>query len=496
MPAQKTAITAEQLASLSHEFRTPLNGVLGMAQLLAGTRLTAEQKSYVSALNESGQHLLGLVNEVLDFAKLGAGRIETQSAGFDLEDLLRSLTELVAPRAHEKGLEIGWAAAPGLTRLTGDEGRLRQVLLNFLGNAVKFTQDGGVTLTAEPRGGNIRFTVADSGPGVPEADRARVFEPFVQTDPAHAHQLGGAGLGLAIAQRLAEAMSGAVGLEDSPLGGAAFWIELPGRAAAALDRPLDGRRVVVASANPALREVAARQVAASGGAAVPVASRAEAVAARGDVLLIDDALIGESAPAALGAPAIVLLSPAQRDRIAPRRRQGFEGYLIKPLRRSSLAERIGVALGDAAEAAPQEDDRIVRAELSGRRVLLAEDDPISAILARTLLTREGCEVDHVANGEAAVEAAGAGAYDLILMDVRMPRLSGMDAARHLRAQGSPTPIVALTADAFEDDRRACLAAGMDDFLVKPLAPEALRGVLTRWAADGWTRPAAHAKLAG
>ncbi|HYD44525.1 MAG TPA: response regulator [Phenylobacterium sp.] len=495
MSARQTAITAEQLASLSHEFRTPLNGVLGMAQLLAGTRLTAEQQSYVSALAESGQHLLGLVNEVLDFAKLGAGRIETQAAEFDLEDLLRQVAELVAPRAHEKGLEIGWAAAPGLSRLTTDEGRLRQVLLNFLGNAVKFTQAGGVLLTAEPRGGAIRFTVADSGPGVPAADRARVFEPFVQTDPAHAHQLGGAGLGLAIAQRLAEAMGGAVGLDASPLGGAAFWVELPGRAGVP-DQALAGRRVVVASARPALRDAAARQVAASGGEAVQVASRAEAVAAAADVILIDEALIGEAPAAALGAPAIVLLSPAERDRIAARRRQGFEGYLIKPLRRRSLAERIGLALGQAAEAAPEEDDRIVQAELSGRRVLLAEDDPISAILARTLLAREGCEVDHVANGEAAVEAAAAGAYDLILMDVRMPRLSGMEAARRLRAQGAATPIVALTADAFEDDRRACLAAGMDDFLVKPLAPEALRGVLTRWAADGWTRPAAHAKLAG
>ena len=495
MSARQTAITAEQLASLSHEFRTPLNGVLGMAQLLAGTRLTAEQQSYVSALAESGQHLLGLVNEVLDFAKLGAGRIETQAAEFDLEDLLRQVAELVAPRAHEKGLEIGWAAAPGLSRLTTDEGRLRQVLLNFLGNAVKFTQAGGVLLTAEPRGGAIRFTVADSGPGVPAADRARVFEPFVQTDPAHAHQLGGAGLGLAIAQRLAEAMGGAVGLDASPLGGAAFWVELPGRAGVP-DQALAGRRVVVASARPALRDAAARQVAASGGEAVQVASRAEAVAAAADVILIDEALIGEAPAAALGAPAIVLLSPAERDRIAARRRQGFEGYLIKPLRRRSLAERIGLALGQAAEAAPEEDDRIVQAELSGRRVLLAEDDPISAILARTLLAREGCEVDHVANGEAAVEAAAAGAYDLILMDVRMPRLSGMEAARRLRAKGLATPIVALTADAFEDDRRACLAAGMDDFLVKPLAPEALRGVLTRWAADGWTRPAAHAKLAG
>lgn len=495
MPARKTAITAEQLASLSHEFRTPLNGVLGMAQLLAGTRLTAEQKSYVAALTESGQHLLGLVNEVLDFAKLGAGRIETQAAEFDLEDLLRQVAELVAPRAYEKGLEIGWAAAPGLARLTADEGRLRQVLLNFLGNAVKFTQAGGVLLTAEPRGRAIRFTVADSGPGVPEADRARVFEPFVQTDPAHAHQLGGAGLGLAIAQRLATAMGGGVGLGGSPLGGAAFWIELPGRAGAP-DQALAGCRVVIASARPALRDAAARQVAASGAEALQVASRAEAIAAGGDVILIDEALIGGVPAQALGAPAIVLLSPAERDRIAARRRQGFDGYLIKPLRRRSLAERIGVALGQAAEAAPEDDDRIVRAELSGRRVLLAEDDPISAILARTLLAREGCEVDHVANGEAAIEAAGSAAYDLILMDVRMPRLSGMEAARRLRAQGSPTPIVALTADAFEDDRRACLAAGMDDFLVKPLAPEALRGVLTRWAADGWTRPAAHAKLAG
>jgi CheY-like chemotaxis protein len=496
METPRAAITPEQLASLSHEFRTPLNGVLGMAQLLDGTRLTAEQKSYVTALRESGEHLLGLVNEVLDFAKLGAGRIETQQTAFDIEDLLRSICELAAPRAHAKGLELGWAAAPGVSRLIGDESRVRQVLINFLGNAVKFTQTGGVLLTAEARGTAIRFAIADSGPGVPAADRARVVEPFVQTDPAHAHQLGGAGLGLAIAQRLAEAMDGQVGLEESPWGGATFWIELPGQAEATGDLALQGRTVIVASESPALRAAAARQVEASGGMAVEVASRQAAAHAAGEVVLIDDGLLEESAGATFGKPAIVLLTPAERERIARRRDQGFEGYLIKPLRRRSLAERVGVALGQAADATAEDDDRVVRAALAGRRVLLAEDDPISAILARTLLTREGCEVDHVANGEAAVEAAGAAAYDLILMDVRMPRLSGMEAARRLRAAGVATPIVALTADAFEDDRRACLAAGMDDFLVKPLAPDALRGVLIRWAADGWTRPAAHAKLSG
>src|SRR5881394_1072329 len=203
---RRAQISAEQLASLSHEFRTPLNGVLGMARLLDGTRLTAEQQAYVAALRESGEHLLNLVNDVLDFAKLGAGAVELRPAEMDVEGLLRSLSELLSPRAREKGLEIAWAAPAGIGSIRADEGRLRQILLNFAGNAVKFTEAGGVLLSVtRPERARLRFLVEDTGPGIPEAMRQRIFDAFAQADPAHA-QLGGAGLGLAIARQLAVAM--------------------------------------------------------------------------------------------------------------------------------------------------------------------------------------------------------------------------------------------------------------------------------------------------
>jgi CheY-like chemotaxis protein len=502
----RAQISAEQLASLSHEFRTPLNGVLGMARLLEGTKLTAEQKAYVSALHDSGQHLLTLVNDVLDFAKLGAGRVELHPAPMELEGLLRGVAELLSPRAREKGLEIGWAAPAQPQQIHADEGRLRQILLNFAGNAVKFTQEGGVLITADTSvPGRLRLAVEDTGPGVSASDRDRIFEAFAQADAAHA-DLGGAGLGLAIARRLARAMGGDVGVETAHLhkqgGGACFWFEaalvgVPGLPPA---RPLDGRTVGVASPSPIVREASRLQIEACGGTAV-VADALPAAIARtrpGDVILVDASLGGESG--ALKPPlqraALVLLAPEERDRIARYRRAGFAGYLIKPLRRASLAERVLIAAGAAAVVgqAPHEDERIATAAAPGARVLLVEDNPINALLARALLSREGCEVEHAVGGEEALAACQVGDFDLILMDMRMPGLSGEETARRLRAGGVKTPIVALTANAFEDDRRACLAAGMDDFLVKPLSPDTLRSALTRWAGPAFTRATARAKV--
>jgi CheY-like chemotaxis protein len=496
------AITPQQLATLSHEFRTPLNGVLGMARLLDGTRLTAEQKAYVAALRESGDHLLTLVNDVLDLARLGAGKIELHPARTDLADLLRQVAELMSPRAHEKGLEIAWAVAPGLPPVMADEGRLRQVLLNYAGNAVKFTEAGGVLLSAESAPhGRVRLVVRDTGPGVPAEARARIFEPFVQSDPAHGGVgLNGAGLGLAIVSRLAEAMEGDVGVDDAPGGGAEFWLEAPLAAAGPADRakPLARRVVGVASPSAILREAAARQIETLGGRAV-VTDTTEALLAATPaeaVLLIDNALaVGRRAlRAPEGRACLVLLRPDERARIPRSRSAGFAGYLIKPLRAASIAARVLAASG-GADTAPRaaEDDRIAEATAPGARVLLAEDNPINALLARTLLQREGAQVDRAGSGEEAVAAMASAAYDLVLMDVRMPGMGGIEAARAIRSTGAITPIVALTADAFEDDRRACLAAGMNDFLVKPLTETALRAVLTRWV--GWTSGAQEAKVA-
>jgi CheY-like chemotaxis protein len=215
------------------------------------------------------------------------------------------------------------------------------------------------------------------------------------------------------------------------------------------------------------------------------------------VVLLDHAAVSGRARLRRPAdhPTIVLLSPDERDRIASYRRGGFQGYLIKPLRRASLAERVLIAAGaEQAHPAGAEDERAAAAAAPGKRILLVEDNPINALLARALLAREGCEVDHVSSGDEAIAAVQVGAFDLVLMDMRMPGMSGEDAARALRALGVRTPIVALTANAFEDDRRACLAAGMDDFLVKPLSPDALRAMLIRWAGPGWTETAQRAKV--
>jgi CheY-like chemotaxis protein len=493
-------ISAEQLASLSHEFRTPLNGVLGMSRLLESTRLTAEQRAYAAAIRDSGEHLLTLVNDVLDFAKLGAGKVDLHVSEVEVASLLRGVCELLSPRAREKGVEIAWAAPADLGLIRADEGRLRQILLNFAGNAVKFTETGGVLVSVARAEGRLRFTVDDTGPGVSAAQRERIFEAFAQADPAHAH-LGGAGLGLAIARRLALAMDGQVGVESRDEGGARFWFEaafrvLPGSMPAP---SLAARKVGIASPNPIVREAASQQVAACGGSAIPAADLDALMADTqfGDVVLVDHALaVG---PRLVRRPperrAIILLAPEDRALIGRYRRAGFAGYLIKPLRRASMAERVLIAAdAEQAPAAGVEDERVATAAAPGKRVLLVEDNPINALLARALLAREGCEIDHASGGGEAIAAVKVGAYDLILMDMRMPGLSGVETAGAMRALGVETPIVALTANAFEDDRHACLAAGMNDFLVKPMSPDALRAMLSRWTGVGWTEAVRRAKV--
>lgn len=477
-------------ATLTHELRTPLNGILGMAGLLELAKLEPNAREYVAAIKQSGEHLLDLITEILDYSRLEAGRVALESAPFDPEAVMQDVAELISPKAHTKGLEVAVTVrgdAP--TRVIGDDGRLRQILFNLAGNAVKFTESGGVTLDLAPRpGGRLRFSVRDTGPGVAPEKQSLIFEEFTQADAGVARRHGGAGLGLAIVKKLAHAMGGDVGLVSRPDFGATFWVELPFQAAPdapAPQAPLAGLRVAVESHAPVLVASLRATLASLGAEAVERT-------AQPDVILYDwreCTTSDEVAAMQRQARAVIALTPQEaRESIASSRAAGFHTYALKPVRRASLANRIKLALGEAPVERP------ARALLAGLRVLLAEDNPVNALLARTLLSRAGCVVTAVHDGEEALAAAAGSAYDLILLDIRMPRLDGLETAQRIRAGQGPcagAPIVALTADAGETERAQAFKAGMDDFITKPIDAARLLAVAERFT--GGPNPATFSR---